>query len=293
MFDLRYHVASLAAVFLALLIGMLVGAGISGRGLLDETERDALNGQIAALQAQLEAERRRTRAQGAAEEFARTAAPAVLANRLAGKRIAVVFVGSLDDGIDSTVAETVDDAGGEVVRMRALTVPLPTAEIQAALAARRALAGYVGVDQLGDLGRDLARELVAGDETPLWDAMHRVLIEEQRGTSLLPADGVVVARTAAPQRGPTARFLRGFYAGLADAATAAVGVEDTTAEHSAVESFRRHGLSSVDNVDSPVGRVALAVLLAGARPGQYGVKETAQAPLPAPIEPISPPPADG
>ena len=28
MFDLRYHVASLAAVFLALIIGMLVGAGI-------------------------------------------------------------------------------------------------------------------------------------------------------------------------------------------------------------------------------------------------------------------------
>ena len=35
MFDLRYHVASLAAVFLALIIGILVGVGISGRGLVD------------------------------------------------------------------------------------------------------------------------------------------------------------------------------------------------------------------------------------------------------------------
>ena len=33
MFDLRYHVASLAAVFLALIIGILVGVGISDRGL--------------------------------------------------------------------------------------------------------------------------------------------------------------------------------------------------------------------------------------------------------------------
>jgi hypothetical protein len=32
MFDLRYHVASLAAVFLALIIGILVGVGISDRG---------------------------------------------------------------------------------------------------------------------------------------------------------------------------------------------------------------------------------------------------------------------
>ena len=31
MFDLRYHVASLAAVFLALIIGILVGVGISER----------------------------------------------------------------------------------------------------------------------------------------------------------------------------------------------------------------------------------------------------------------------
>jgi len=39
MFDLRYHVASLAAVFIALVIGILVGVGLSGRGVLRETER--------------------------------------------------------------------------------------------------------------------------------------------------------------------------------------------------------------------------------------------------------------
>ena len=38
MFDLRYHVASLAAVFLALVIGILLGVGISGRGLVDKSE---------------------------------------------------------------------------------------------------------------------------------------------------------------------------------------------------------------------------------------------------------------
>ena len=33
MFDLRYHVASLAAVFIALIIGILVGVGLSGSGV--------------------------------------------------------------------------------------------------------------------------------------------------------------------------------------------------------------------------------------------------------------------
>ena len=46
MFDLRYHVASLAAVFLALIIGILVGVGISGKGFVSDSERKLLNEQI-------------------------------------------------------------------------------------------------------------------------------------------------------------------------------------------------------------------------------------------------------
>ena len=34
-------------------------------------------------------------------------------------------------------------------------------------------------------------------------------------------------------------------------------------------------LSSVDFVDTEVGRLALALLLAGGRPGSYGLKQTA------------------
>ena len=46
MFDLRYHVASLAAVFLALLIGILVGVGISDRGLVDRAKYQEPAGEV-------------------------------------------------------------------------------------------------------------------------------------------------------------------------------------------------------------------------------------------------------
>ena len=49
MFDFRYHVASLAAVFLALVIGILIGIGLSGRGFIDDVERENLNEKIAEL----------------------------------------------------------------------------------------------------------------------------------------------------------------------------------------------------------------------------------------------------
>jgi hypothetical protein len=55
MFDLRYHVASLAAVFLALVIGILVGVGISDTGYVDKGYRGLLEQRIAKLQSDLRA----------------------------------------------------------------------------------------------------------------------------------------------------------------------------------------------------------------------------------------------
>ena len=52
MFDLRYHAASLAAVFLALIIGILVGVGITRGGFVSSAERGALNAQVADLRDQ-------------------------------------------------------------------------------------------------------------------------------------------------------------------------------------------------------------------------------------------------
>ena len=86
----------------------------------------------------------------------------------------------------------------------------------------------------------------------------------------------MVARSVAPQSGPTARFLAGFYQGLASADVPAVGVEVTRPGTSAVEAFAKQDLATVDDLDSDSGRLALALLLGGAVPGQYGVKKTAR-----------------
>ena len=65
MFDLRYHVASLAAVFLMLVVGILIGVGISGRGFVDDAERNRFNARIAGLQEEVDA------ANATAEDFER------------------------------------------------------------------------------------------------------------------------------------------------------------------------------------------------------------------------------
>ena len=63
------------------------------------------------------------------------------------------------------------------------------------------LGGYVGDAQLGNLGRDLGRELAAGGATPLWDALESEIVEVRDGRLADPVDGVIVMRTAEPQAG--------------------------------------------------------------------------------------------
>jgi len=280
MFDFRYHVTSLAAVFIALVIGILVGVAISGRSLIRDTERRVLENDIAVLEEQLADAERQIGQQNALEEYERQTYPAVMEGRLADRRIGVVYVGSAEGEVAAGIQETIDRADG-LQGMRALQVPIATGELL------RGVADVPDAPQtVEDLGRALARELVDGGDTPLWDAVGPSLVEEREGGDL-PLDAVVVARTAEPQRGQTARFLAGFYSGLAAAGVPVVGVESTGTETTAVPTYRDHGFSAVDNIDTIPGRVALAVLLTGESPGSYGTKEDNTPVLP-PVEPVVP-----
>ncbi len=117
MFDLRYHVASLAAVFLALIIGIVVGVGISGKGFVSDSERSLFNAQIADLKSRLDSATARgadlARAQRAAQTFVSDAYPALMGRRMAGKRVALVFAGHEDGRIGSLVEQALGDAGGQ------------------------------------------------------------------------------------------------------------------------------------------------------------------------------------
>src|SRR3989442_10950182 len=121
MFDLRYHVASLAAVFFALVIGILVGVALASHGLkntervrLQQDLRDAQN-RGDALNAQLHALAQSSAADSA---FVDRTYRLVMANRLKGKRIAVLFVGSTNGDDLRWVKSALRDAnGGDPLRL--------------------------------------------------------------------------------------------------------------------------------------------------------------------------------
>lgn len=296
MFDFRYHVASLAAVFFALVIGILVGVALASHGLGNterkrleedlrraENQGDVLRTQVATLMNDSASDR----------AFVEGTYKSVMANRLKGKKIAVLFIGSSEKARRTAVTQALNDAdAGTPLRMTFVKVPVDPSALATKLAAKPLLANYAAPDQLQNLGHDLGQEFVAGTETPLWLALQNLIVEEKAGPARPPADGVVIVRTAAAQTGPTALFLKGLYAGLADVGVPVIGVERTTDPAGAIKAFQRAGFSTVDDVDARIGKLALVALLADpSSTGAFGTKKTARAELP-PIPPL-PAPAGG
>jgi hypothetical protein len=290
MFDLRYHVTSLAAVFIALVIGILVGVALASHGL-GNSERKSLEDDVRRAQNRADALQARVNAleeSGAASAtFVNGTYNALMTDRLKGKRIAVLFVGSVDHGIEGDIMNTIRDAGGRTaVRLYAVQVPIDPAAIDKRLAGRPALAKYSGDDQLRNLGRELGREFVTGNDTPVWNALRNLIVQEATprfGVSRRPADGVIVVRTADPQMGQSAPFVKGLYEGVANAGVPAVGVARSTSDFNAKPVFQAAQLSTVDDIDLDAGKLALAIVLSQpASRADYGLKANDLLPLVTP-----------
>jgi hypothetical protein len=239
---------------------------------------------VSQLQSQLSAATKTSalsqREQRAAQVYMNESYPVLVHNRLKNKRIALVFAGSVDNAVRSTIERTLTDSGALETRMRALTLPLDVQKIESKLKSSPVGAAYTGRGKLQTLGQALGDELVSGGDTPLWDTLTDTLVEERVGGGKDPVDGVIVVRTAPPQRGVTSKFLLGLYQGLDSGGVPAIGAETTNAATSAIDAFQAGGLSSVDDIDKPAGRLGLVLELAGAPPGQYGIKATADQALP-------------
>jgi hypothetical protein len=302
MFTWRYHVASLAAVFLALAVGILLGVAVSGKvsdatEALGEDERDRLRQELEQAQQSADLSDRRREA---AESLIEEAYPALIDRRLEERRFAILFLGPVQGDLRAAVERTLTEAGsGRPGRVVALDTPIDVQELDEALTGDETLATYAEQgDDFSDLGEALGREFIERGESPLWGALSAELVEERSGTSSLAVDGAVVIRSWLPppsdnvddssQVEGTVTLMDGLVEGLKSGGFPVVGVETLPGlgEESQIDFYREQGISSVDNVDTLAGRLALALLLAGGPPGHYGLKDSASEGVTPPIEPL-------
>lgn len=280
MFDFRYHALSLAAVFLALVIGLLLGVTIGDKELVSSARTDIRNSLRSDVR-RADAERDAAKAQLAAEQqFGDKVYPILTSARLRDRRIGLVLLGESDISPDA-VRRWLDPTGASL----SLVAQLKTVVDPTKLAERARGTRYAEVDAkpdlLDDLGRRAGVQMVLGGK--LVRELRTALMQSTSG-EFGGLDGVIVIRPGAlPKVKQAADRLSalqdGIVRGLAQTGVRVVGIEAADADPSQIGWYRERDLSTVDNISETAGRAALVLVLAGAD-GQYGRRNGAQDLLP-------------
>jgi hypothetical protein len=270
----------LIAVFLALAIGILIGAEFGGDALTN-TRKNLEHSLTGNLQ---DARSRADELSGKlarSDEFAGRIYPALVHNRLAGRRIGVIALGDLPSGTSAAIEDTLGPTGARLVGIGVVRVPVDTKALAADLAKTRFASLRRNPEALTAFGVGMGRQLVRGGT--LLDRVRAQLFSRASG-NFGALDGVIVVRQlpeemGTVQRNDASQLESALMSGITETHTAAVGVETSTAEPSSVSFFNGNDLSSVDDVETAAGRVATVFALLGAE-GSFGVKGSADRLLP-------------
>jgi hypothetical protein len=282
-FDFRYHALSLAAVFVALVVGLLLGVAIGDQELVSSAQdklRDNLRADI--RKAQQEAGDLRTDLDRRQRYEEATFGPLV-AERLEGRRVTLLFLDERSESIFEHVREAVAPSGGELSFSATVRVPLDLEGIAGSAAGTQYEQIAQDGDLIDDLGRRVGVQLVQGGR--LLRELKEPLLASSSG-ELGPTEAVVVVRTPGERlddpadRDRADALWRGIIDGLREQRVPVVGVEEVSTEPSQIPWYRERGIASVDNVDQIAGRASLVYALAGAADGAYGVKRTRDALIP-------------
>ena len=286
MLDFRYHALSLVAVFLALAIGIVLGVTI-GDALVSDAER-SLRGNLRADVEKAHTDAAKAHAEVAGRDrMLDQLYPDLVATRLTGERVGVISWGPLPSNIEGGVRDAVDKGGGRIDSIAVFDRPLTA--LKQALGPGLFAAETADDESLKALGRSIARSLTEGGHVA--HAFRTAFPDDFTGR-FRRADAIAFYEAPKPDDGSDSEGVKeredhraqtiekAMLDELAIRTIAVVGVEATSTDPSQIPRYESLKLSgSSDSVDVSGGRIAAVFALAGAK-GNYGLKPTAEQPLP-------------
>ncbi|MFZ5591583.1 MAG: copper transporter [Bacillota bacterium] len=282
--NLRYHIASLVAVFLALGIGIVIGGAMLGNNTMVEKQKqltDRLEAQLNALRQKNDVLAARANTlemdKNIYQQFSQQAMPALIGGRLAGRQIAVIETNSY--GFSDGLLQALQTAGAQVVSVTTVLNGLEVKDKKGALTAL----GWR--DSQEDLTTRLAWEIAAYITTGRGEKTIKYLQEQD----LLRTNGkygqyitdvVIVGGAMDEKLNKVATLDIPLIDYFQQQKISVYGVEESVAANSYMREYQKKRISTVDNIDTVPGQVALVMAMTG-KPGHYGAKSTAQKLLPA------------
>lgn len=276
MIDFRYHALSIAAVFVALALGLLLGVTLGDTNLISDVRgnlEDSLKSDLTEARQQSSDRKDQIERQN---EFVGAAYPQLVSGRMAGDRVATIGSADVAQSTVKSVTRAVEPAGADVQYIAQLLAKPQYKKIASALGVSDVIKGdQPTAEEADQLGRAVGRRLARGKNST---TMRRLVFSRLSGSyarSRLFAYARQQASDAKSAEGKVFDgFERGVVAGLSQQSDRVVGVESTTTEPSNIKWYNSLGLSTVDDIQDYAGYYSLVAIFNGAK-GDYGYKDTA------------------
>jgi len=284
--DIKYHIASLVAVFLALGIGLLMGTTLLGNDTLIDYQKQVTN----RLETQLENLRQKNESVetmanelemdlNIQTEFNNKVLPVLVHNKLENINLAVIETNGYR--FSSTLIDTLELAEANIT---SITSFMHYSEDQLPGDLTQSLGWADNNTEYENLSSFVAAKIadaIITGEMENVDLLAQANIIQVSGTYGESLDGIILV--GGSQDEDTARK-ESLDLPLLDTfkshELAIYGVEETSAGYSYMEFYQKQRLTAtVDNIDTVPGQLALVLSIDG-QPGHYGVKSTAQRLLP-------------
>ena len=287
-YSARYHAASLAAVFLALAIGILIGSQW-GSDVLNNTREDLESSLTSDLNDARDQIDELNQEQDWSNEFGSTVYPLLTANRLRERQVGLIGLGPLPSNVTDSVESALEPAGAELVAVGAIRQPPSLDDLAAELQGTPYRQIASSDEVLVSYGRRVGRQLIRGGR--LLNLTRSDLMSQSSG-QFDQLDGLIFYRAEPdeidPEEVDTAEMLdRSIIDGAATTRARLVGIETTGTDPSTVGILRDLNLTTVDNLDQPAGKVSLVYALNGAE-GAFGGGDGATRIMPELRNPVAP-----
>lgn len=287
--DVRQHIISLVAVFLALGVGIAVGSSfINGSSIERQISRKmdvSLQKEFGKLRA--DNDEKQEAISNLSEqlkrhmELERALAPILTGGQIAGKRVAIIQTGDYSDATESAALAL--EQAGAVVSSKTVVFDLSSHSLGNTI---RQITGEKTVaDPKSRLLAILANGIGNAHDRSSLDAMESRGLISCTGDYSRRVTGVVIVGGSRRADSDRAKAIDSLLIGKLkiDGVTSIVGVEPLNCVTSYIPVFRSSGISTVDNVDQPTGQISLAFCVRGDA-GNYGFKSTAERVVPAFLE---------
>lgn len=288
--DLRYHVVTLVAVFLALGLGIIIGVNM-GKTVNIQFEKQIqrledtyvkIREDQKVLQASLQSKENEL---NIANQFNRAILPNLITNRLLGKRIAILRTNpSVDFKEVKQFVNMLRQAGAEVTSVTSFNKPiiLDDNQLTTEIVDAFDLTMAENKELLHKVYQQIAQIIINGQgSSQLIFLQNKELLQLWGDYNRGYVDTIIFWGGG---NSPDTDFQKDLDLPLLDVfrkeKIVLIGVEPSFVTSTYMRLYQTKCLGTVDNVETPQGQVALVYLLLSGKKGHYGVKDTARGLLP-------------